>query len=92
MAHHHTVLDPDGAIELPLTLADGLPMPISVLAEVQALEGDEDVVIATPGANIRLRTTYSDSSHCDESDTSVILPLAERPLATPYPGLNLNPQ
>ena len=90
MAHNHTVLDPDGAIEIPMSLADGLPMPIHVLAEAQAMEGDEDVVIATPGANIRLRTTYSDSSHYEE-DTSVLLPLSERPIPTQYPGLNLNP-
>ena len=88
---NHTIFDPDGAISLPATLEDGIPIPMHMITEIQTLEGDEDVVIATPGVNVRLRTSGSDMSN-DELETSVILPLAERPIATPYPGLNLNPQ
>ena len=88
---NHTVLDPDGAISLPSTLADGLPIPMHLLTEIQTLEGYEDVVIQTPGVNVRLRTSGSDMSN-DELETSVMLPIAERPIETPYPGLNLDPQ
>ena len=87
---NHTVLDPDGAIALPNTLEDGLPCPMHILVEVQTLEGEHDVVVATPTANVRLTVCGSDTSN--DSETSVTLPIAERPIATPYPGLNLDPQ
>ena len=88
---NHTVLDPYGAITLQATLEDGPPVPTHLLAEVQTREDYKDVVIATTQANVRLRTSGSDTSN-DETETSVIIPITERPLSTPFPGLNLNPK
>ena len=88
---NHTVLDPFGAITLHSTLEDGPPVPVSVLADVQTREEHEDVVITTTDAIVRLRTSGSDVSN-NEAETSVIIPIAERPVETPYPGLNLDPK
>ena len=87
---NHTVLDPYGAITLNSTLSDGPPVPCHLLADVQAREGYEDVVIATTQANVRLCTSTSNTSN-DETEASVIVPIAEPPIQTPYPGLSLNP-
>ena len=87
---NHTVLDPFGAITLHSTLEDGPPVPVAILADVQTRESHDDVVIRTTDAIVRLRTSGSDISN-DENETSVIIPIAERPIETPYPGLNMDP-
>ena len=88
---NHTVLDPYGAVTLQATLSDGPPVPVHLISETQAREDYEDVVITTTQANVRLRTSGSNTSN-DESETSVIIPISERPLQTPYPGVHLNPR
>ena len=88
---NHTVLDPDGAITLNATVAEGPPVPIHLLAEIQTREDYEDVVVTTRHANVRLRTSGSNCSN-DESEMSVIIPIAEPPIDTAYPGMNLDPR
>ena len=88
---NHTVLDPDRAITLNATLSDGPPVPIHLLAEIQTREEYEDVLISTRHANVHLRASGSNSSN-DEDEISVIIPIAERPIETIYPGLSLDPR
>lgn len=90
-----TSLDPDEAVDLRTTLAEGPPVPFSVLSEIRTREEDQEVVFETAQlGNVRLRTSDSGSSvgNNDADETSVIMPVPNDPVPSKYPGLNLNPR
>ena len=81
-------IDPDRSVELRTTLADGPPVPTFVVSAVLAQEGDNELVVTTTQANVRLTT--STNSPTTDHETSMLVPPIPAPIPTAYPGIHLD--
>ena len=91
MDSQESLLNPEGVIDLKVTLAEGPPIPNFMLAEIRARDGDEELENETADMNVRLRTrgpSPADSDH----EQSLLVPHPPELLATSYPGLHPNPR
>ena len=52
----------DQTVHLRTTLEEGAPLPLFIIADLQSRDGDDDLVISTSHANVRLTTTTVNSS------------------------------
>ena len=80
---------PDGVIDLKVTLAEGPPIPIFLLADIQSRDGDENMLIETANMNVRLRTRGPSPANSDH-ERSILVHQPNEPTVTSYPGLNLD--
>ena len=82
MESRETEIDPDGIVDLQVTLDEGPPLPLSLLSEIRNRDDDAEVVVETTRMNVRLRTSGTSPTDTDNpSDTSAL-----------YPGLVLDPR
>ena len=83
-------IDPEGSIPLHSTLEDGPPLPMYLLSEIRAREGNENVVIQTTRNQVRLTSGSADNT--SNLNESMVLPLPNDPIQTPFPGITRNPK
>ena len=85
-----STIDPEGSIPLHTTLDDGPPLPMYLLSEIRARASNENVVIQTTRNQVRLTSGSTDSAA--DLDGSMVLPLPNDPIQTPFPGITRNPK
>ena len=81
MESRETETDPDGVVDLMVTLNDGPPLPLSLLSEIRNRDDDTEVLIETTRMNVRLRTSGPSPANSDPN-----------PSESMYPGLVPDPR
>ena len=75
--------DPDGIVDLHVTLNEGPPIPLSLLSDIRNRDDNTEVVIETTRMNVKLRTSGPSVTR-DETD--------QNQTSRMYPGLSLDPR
>ena len=83
MESRETEVDPDGVVDLMVTLSDGPPVPLSLVAEAKNRADGTEFVVQTTQMQVRLRTSGPSPAN---SDTEQSLS------STMYPNLALDPR
>ena len=87
---NNSTVDPEGSIPLHATLDEGPPLPMYLLSDIRSRSGNEDIVIRTTRNQVRLQSSGGSSD--DGLNDSMVLPLPNDPIQTPFPGITRDPK